>query len=70
MITFTQNQPITFEHLDAVKELADRIKRVREVHRPINGPADDVTCSECAVDENNYPQYPCPTIRALDGGEQ
>ena len=31
MIIFTENQPITFEHIDAVKELADKIKRVREI---------------------------------------
>ena len=31
MIIFTENQPITFEHIDAVKELADKIKRVREL---------------------------------------
>ena len=43
------------------------IQRVRELHKEINGPADDTTCSACAFDEVNYPQYPCPTIQALDG---
>jgi len=45
-------------------------ERVRGIHTPINGPADDITCSECAIDENNYPQYPCPTIKALDGEQE
>jgi hypothetical protein len=49
------------------KPLQDAIQRVRDLHREISGPADDLTCSECAVDELNYPEYPCPTIKALDG---
>jgi hypothetical protein len=51
----------------ARKPLQDAIQRVRELHKEMNGPADDLTCSACAVDELNYPEYPCPTIKALEG---
>ena len=43
------------------------IQRVRNLHRQINGPYDDLTCSECAQDEEYYPEWPCDTIKALDG---
>ena len=75
MIIFTQNQPITFEHIDAVKELADKIKRVRELHKPIELMTDygkKQICQECyevAVDRNRA-FYPCYTIKALDGEQE
>lgn len=50
-----------------IKKKIDAIKRVRELHYEINGPADDTTCNECAVDDNIYPAYPCNTIKALEG---
>lgn len=43
------------------------IQRVLALHYEINGPADDKTCNECAIDEYNYPEWPCNTIKALDG---
>lgn len=52
--------------LDAMV-LRQAVQRVRELHKQVNGPADDLTCDACAVDEINYPTYPCPTIKALDG---
>jgi hypothetical protein len=27
-------------------------------------------CSGCGTDDGNWQRWPCPTIRALDGGEQ
>jgi hypothetical protein len=64
---------ITIEPIDElwlqVNALRESIQRVRELHIEINGPADDRTCSACAVDEHNYPEYPCPTIKALDGDQ-
>jgi hypothetical protein len=48
---------------EAIKAVA----RVRELHSETNGPSDDTTCKVCVVDEYNYPEYPCPTIKALDG---
>ena len=55
--------------MDRVRELTykDAVQRVRELHKEIDGPADDRTCSACAVDEYNYPEYPCLTIKALEG---
>jgi hypothetical protein len=50
-----------------IRMLDEAIQRVRELHSEMNGPADDTTCRACAVDEFNYPEYPCPTIKALDG---
>lgn len=38
---------------------------IRTIHRPISGPADDLTCAICAVDEINYPQWPCDAIKSL-----
>ena len=45
--------------------LASAAGLIRSIHRPINGPADDMTCAVCAVDEMNYPQWPCATIKTL-----
>jgi len=54
-----------FKYLAFWRRLA--IERVRELHKEIDGPADDRTCRACAVDEYNYPEYPCETIKALKG---
>ena len=43
------------------------VRLIKSLHRETNGPADDRTCSECCVDEYNYPQWPCDTIKALEG---
>ncbi len=43
------------------------IERVRELHEPLEcpcGTCDVVICAECLSEA-----HPCPTIRALDGGE-
>lgn len=55
-----------FDSQDA-DEFYAAIQRVRKLHRKINGPADDFTCQTCAVNADWYPEYPCPTIKALDG---
>lgn len=45
--------------------LASAAGLIRDIHRPINGPADDMTCAVCAIDEINYPQWPCDAIKTL-----
>ena len=50
-----------------IEKYKAQVERVRELHQPINGPADDTTCKACVIDEDNYPTYPCPTVKALDG---
>ena len=57
MIIFTQNAPITFDHIDAVKEMADRIKRVRELIKDESWEDSD-SCKVVAVSE---------LLEALDG---
>ena len=49
------------------EELKEAVWRVRELHSKINGPADDFICSHCFIDEYVYYEFPCPTIKALDG---
>lgn len=43
--------------------------RLRAAHAEIDGPYDDKTCRLCSFDENIYYEYPCPTIRLLNGEE-
>jgi len=45
----------------------DVAKRIRELHQPITGPHDNLTCKACAINAEIYPDWPCPTIKALDG---
>jgi hypothetical protein len=53
------------------------IRRVRDIHEGIDalmnpGPHERLVkvCSGCGTDDGNWQRWPCPTIRALDGGEQ
>ena len=47
--------------------LEEAIERAHELHKEVPGPSDDTMCSHCYVDEYRYYEYPCPTIKALDG---
>lgn len=70
MIIFAENQPITFEHIDAVKEMADKVKRIRELHKPDEEYSNE--CHHCTelLRRTGYVEYPCPTIQALDGEQK
>jgi len=62
-ISCTSNPP----HYMAYQRMIDLVTEpIRALHRRTIGPADDLTCFECAVDEENYPQWPCATIQALN----
>lgn len=72
MIIFAQNQSITFEHIAAVKEMADKIKRVRELHKD-DSTGNCTTCMETHWTPHKVAlpmPYPCPTIQALDGEQE
>jgi hypothetical protein len=55
----------------------EAVQRVVELHKPVNGPYDDLSCETCTdylniyageiSSEPAYVEYPCPTIEALDG---
>lgn len=50
--------------------LASAVGLIRTIHRPISGPADDITCAVCAVDEINYPKWPCDAVKALEPSDE
>lgn len=57
-----------------VPDAIRRIEAVREIHQPIKAlntryPGGKLTqvCTGCGQDDGNWNQWPCPTIRALDG---
>ena len=46
------------------------ILRVREIHKSVPGPYDNLVCDACShmnIHVDFYTSYPCPTIQALDG---
>lgn len=48
-------------------ELVEAIQRVRELHKPVKTYG-WLCCSYCAyVRDEDYQEYPCETIKALDG---
>ena len=52
------------------RELLVAVDRVNELHKRIVGPYDNYVCDHCTDlygDEDAYIEYPCPTIKALDG---
>lgn len=61
------------EKLIEYKEMREAISRVRELHKPATiseGSIHTRYCTECAKsisDADDFIQYPCPTIKALDG---
>ena len=55
--------------LDEIDRLNVTIQRVRELHEPFTSGLADF-CTECSSHGYAYCDAPCPTIRALEGGEQ
>ena len=55
-----------------LKKLTEAIKRVRELHKPVDTskiwgmPDYGICCVACEVNGMAV-EYPCPTIKALDG---
>ena len=48
------------------------IEAVYNLHKATNGPYDNLVCEECSrmvFDPDLQTEYPCPTIRALEGSE-
>jgi hypothetical protein len=46
------------------------ILRVAKLHKQVQGPYDNVICEACShmdIDVNFHTEYPCPTIKALNG---
>jgi hypothetical protein len=54
-------------YMNLSHELEQIIENVRALHIAGRGPADDVICIHCYADEYHYYEYPCPTIKTLDG---
>jgi hypothetical protein len=61
---------------DAIGRLVTAIQSVYNLHNAVNGPYDDLACEACTeyanicsdgIEEPIYIEYPCPTIKALDG---
>jgi hypothetical protein len=53
----------------AMPFLLEQIEAVRDLHKPVQGPYDNLICEECSHTEINvdfYTEYPCSTIKALD----
>lgn len=46
------------------QELLDK---VRELHHAVDGPYDQKICAHCTWDEYHDVNYPCETIKLLDG---
>lgn len=59
---------------EALGGLAEaRIKAVRDIHTPkeySSWDGDGAICQECLHSNGSSVEYPCPTIRALDGPDQ
>ena len=43
------------------------VARVRELHKPIYISPNEYVCEYCTDDVGSYRNYPCSTIKALDG---
>jgi hypothetical protein len=55
---------------EAIGSLVTSIQRVRHLHRAVQGPYDNLVCEECSHMDINidfHTDYPCLTIKALDG---
>jgi len=59
------------ENVQSAYELAERVEKVLALHkpRPIEEHVDAyLICCTCVIDELDQPdEWPCPTIRALEG---
>ena len=48
------------------------IEAVYNLHKEVQGPYDNLICEECShieIDVDFHTEYPCPTIKALEGLE-
>ena len=46
----------------------DTDKLVRDLHKPVQGPYDNLVCEECShmdINVDFYAEYPCRTMKAL-----
>lgn len=53
-----------------IAKLEGRIDRLREVHRPVPGPYDNLVCDHCShmsIHPDFHHDYPCRTIRIVEG---
>jgi hypothetical protein len=63
------NSGVVTMPVEELRKLTQAVARVREIHRPLDGDAlgildPEEICKECSND------YPCPTIKALDGDSE
>jgi hypothetical protein len=49
------------------ERLENAIHRVRELHKPIYISPNEYVCEYCTDDVGSYRDYPCSTIKVLDG---
>lgn len=77
-VEYISSGKISQEVAEELVNAWEAVQRVVAFHKPINGPYDDVACEVCTEYANIYAsedgepiyiQYPCPTIRVLDGQE-
>lgn len=60
---------------DDIRWLLARVDRVLALHRPIDAAALDYggrvvqVCAGCGQDDGNWAPWPCPTVRAITGGD-
>ena len=48
----------------------EAIKRIRDLHRAVQGPYDNLVCEECShmsIHIDFHHEHPCRTIRILEG---
>jgi len=69
MIIFTQNAPITFEHIDAIKEMADTIKRVREMQQEWEANGNQRLTTEPGPFERHSHYFAGQLRKALNGDD-
>ena len=56
----------------SIGTIAERVERVRELHKPQEVWMGNYECVECSPSSCgccSYVEYPCPTIKALDGDQ-
>jgi hypothetical protein len=62
--------------LELLEGMKGLVGRVQSIHQPVEAvnyrggmPRRTQVCSGCGTDDGNWQQYPCPTIRALNGAK-
>ena len=62
------DQEIEYGAYAKLTMMDEKIKRVRELHKPFG--ENNEWCDHCEIGQNSgyeWADYPCPTIKALDG---